>query len=95
MISSLTPPLQGAGKSVPSSVKPLQVHFAIVLHLREVSGHRHREIIKEIQHLTRNAVPLDMEVVAADAQINGRFVLVHTLVIGSTAVSLKVSRIRD
>ena len=93
MISSLTSPLQGAGKSVPSSVKPLQVHFAIVLHLREVSGHRHCEIINEIQHLTGNAVPLDMEVVAADAQINGRFV--HNLVIGSTAVSLKVSRIRD
>ena len=83
----------GAGKSVPSSEELLQVDFAIVLHPCEVNAHRYREIIEEIHHLTGTTVPLDVEVVAADAHVDGVFV--HATLIGSTTVSLKVNRIPE
>jgi len=76
---------------VRSSEEPLQVDFAKVLYPCEVNGHRHGEIIEEIRHLTGTTIPLGMEVFAADAQINRSL---HTIFIGSTTVSLKVSRIR-
>jgi hypothetical protein len=82
----------GGGKLLPSSEQLLQLDFAIVLHSCEVHAHRHREIIEEIHHLTGNTVPLSVEVVAADAQINGSL---HTTSIGSTTVSLKVSGIHE
>ena len=67
----------GAGKSVWSSEEPLQFDFAIVLHPSKVYGYRHRAIIEEIHHLTGSTVPLDVEVVASDAQINGGFLHTH------------------
>jgi hypothetical protein len=82
----------GGGKLLPSSEQLLQLDFAIVLHSCEVNAHRHREIIEEIHHLTGNTVPLSVEVVAADAQING---FLHTRSIGSTTVSLKVIGIHE
>jgi hypothetical protein len=75
-----------------SSEQPLQFDFAIVLHTCEVYGDRNREIIQEILHLAGNTVPLSVEVVAADAQING---FLHTRSIGSTTVSLKVIGIHE
>jgi hypothetical protein len=82
----------GGGKLLPSPEQLVQLDFAIVLHSCEVHAHRHREIIEEIHHLTGNTVPLSVEVVAADAQINGSL---HTTNIGSTTVSLKVSGIHE
>ena len=78
-------------ESVWSSEQPLQFDVAVVLHPCEVYGDRHCEIIEEIHHLTGDTVPLDVEVVAADAQINRGFL--HGLLIGSTTISLKVSGI--
>lgn len=73
-----------------SSVEPLQADFAIVLHPCEVNAHRHREIIEEIHHFTGITVSLGVEVVAAEVQINCGL---HTTIIGSTTVFLKVRRI--
>ena len=73
-----------------SSDEPLQLDFAIVLHQCQVNSPRHRDIVDEIQPgaglLT---VPRSMEVVTADVQIEGGFV--HTTLIGSITISLKVS----
>jgi hypothetical protein len=86
----MLPQGHGARMWMGSSEEPLQLDFAIVLHQCQVNSPRHRDIVDEIQPgaglLT---VPRSMEVVTADVQIEGGFV--HTTLIGSITISLKVS----
>ena len=69
-----------------SSEEPLQLDFAVVLHPCEVTSHCYRATVDEVFPEARLTVPLGMEMVIADAQINA-----HTRLIGSMTVSLKVS----
>ena len=68
--TSLSQSPAGRASSGPSK-EPLRLHFAIVLHPREVSRHRHGVPVQEISVQASNTVQLDAEVVAADAQIYG------------------------